>query len=314
MGNSKKNVRSSALITGFITVEMLGWIGCLILLLTVVLSRKIQRHATWINLCLAWSLSGISFSLLFIGHKLEDKPNHSLCLTQAALVYASPLLTSSATLALAIHLLFSIHSSLYSMPETERFHRIRSTILVIFPYLTYIAVFFWVIALGIQHPKHVKRLTSGLICGLDGKIPMPGKFSAAFVAATTIVTVSIEGVIITEMWRNWRAYQGENKDALAMIIRVLCFSLCSAISAAVTLVYLRMPTNIAVYRMVPALNPLAFFIIFSTQKDIFDTWIFWKQRPEPSRWQPPVMHLYLGDTDTDSTEKNHPFKPLREFV
>jgi len=313
MANSKKNFRSPALTTGFITVGMLGWIGCLILLLTVVLSRKIQRHATWINLCLAWTLSGISFSLLFIGRQLKDDPNHSLCLTQAALIYASPLLTSSATLALAIHLLFSLHSSLYSMPENERFHRIRSIVLVIFPYLAYVAVFFWAIATGVQHPKAVKRLPSGLLCGLSNKIPTPERFSAAFVAATTIVTVSIEGVIITEMCRNWRAYKGKNKDGVAMIIRVLCFSLCSAISAAVTLVYLRKPSNIAVYRMVPALNPLAFFIIFATQKDIFDTWMFWRpQRPQPSRWEPPVMHLYSGDTD--SIEKNHPFKPLREYV
>jgi hypothetical protein len=308
---NKKIMRNPALITGFVTVEMLGWIGCFILLLTVVLSRKIQRHATWINLCLAWILSGISFSLLFIGRQqLKDKPNPNLCLLQAALVYASPLLTSSATLSLAIHLLFSIHSSLYSVPETERFHRIRTTILVIFPYLTYIAVFIWVVVMGAQHPKAVFRLPSGLICGI--KIETPGRFSAAFVAATTIVTVSIEGVIITEMWRNWRAYKGENKDALVMIIRVLCFSFCSAVSAAVTLVYLRnrKPSNIAMYRMVPALNPLAFFIIFSTQKDIFDTWMFWRQRPQPSRWQPPVMHLH---TERDSFDKNT-FKPLKEYV
>jgi len=257
---------NSTLITAFITLQMFGWMGSSIVLLCVVCSRKIQRHATWINLCVTWILSGVSYSLLFLGHQLKDPPYHPLCLTQAALIYASPPLTAGATIALAIHLLFSVWS-VYTFPHTgAQLHGTSSIILIILPYIPYLGVFIWVLVMGLQNPNAVIRDNSGMYCSM--RFPSPGRFSSMFVAVTMVATVSIEGFIVAALYHNWRAYKHNNNGLLAMIIRVLCFSLFTALAVGISLVFVWYPNSASVPNIILALYPAAFVIIFSTQKDL----------------------------------------------
>jgi dipeptide/tripeptide permease len=63
------------------------------LLLILVLVRGIRRHPVWINFALTWIIFGISYILLYIcGQAHGPEPSLSLCLSQAALVYAAPVL------------------------------------------------------------------------------------------------------------------------------------------------------------------------------------------------------------------------------
>jgi phosphoglycerol transferase MdoB-like AlkP superfamily enzyme len=182
------------LITGFIALQMIGWLGCSILLLTIIFSRKIQRHATWTNLCLAWILSGVSFSLLFLGHQMKNTPYYPLCVTQAALIYASQTLTSGASVALAIQLLFRVNSLVYSSPEiSPRFHRIRCIILVASPYLAFITFFIGVLVVGLNHPDTVQKSKNGMYCHIHDQFQVPAKLTTAFMVLTMFPTVSIEG-------------------------------------------------------------------------------------------------------------------------
>jgi len=292
------------LITGFIALQMIGWLGCSILLLTIIFSRKIQRHATWTNLCLAWILSGVSFSLLFLGHQMKNTPYYPLCVTQAALIYASQTLTSGASVALAIQLLFRVNSLVYSSPEiSPRFHRIRCIILVASPYLAFITFFIGVLVVGLNHPDTVQKSKNGMYCHIHDQFQVPAKLTTAFMVLTMFPTVSIEGIIILGLYRNWRTYQRDNGDLLGMIIRVCCFTFFSALSVGISFVYLSQPSSISVGRIIWALDPVAFFVIFSTQRDILNTWMFWRPQPQRSHLpaKPPVL---WGDTDGDPTEAN----------
>jgi hypothetical protein len=107
---------------GFLALETFGWSGSLIILLTVIFSN-VRRHITWINFCMSWILSSLSYCLLlFARQDYGPEPNHILCLVQSPLIYAAPTLyvsnliykkvilayiltrrTAGTTLALVIH-------------------------------------------------------------------------------------------------------------------------------------------------------------------------------------------------------------------
>jgi hypothetical protein len=290
---------NSMLVTGFIVLHTFGWIGCTILLLTVVFSRKIQRHATWINLCLSWILFGLSFSLLFLSRQLKDFPYFPLCVTQAGLIYASQTLVAGTAVILAIHLLFSVRST-RSSPEISgpQYHRIFYVMLIILPYVTYIGVFLWVLITGLHYPDTI-IMYSGMLCATTSL--SPGRFVGPFVIVTMFATVSIEGIIITTFYRNWRVYRHKHRDLLATFIRVLCFTLFSALAVGISVVYIRNPngSSTSVACFLSSLYPAAFFIIFSTQKDVLDAWMFWKHRLQRNPLPPKPLVIRVcrpGDT------------------
>ena len=72
-----------------------GHIGFPLVLITTTLLKKSSRHPTFLNLCLAWILSSISFSILFYFNRVmpdSDQPEFWVCLLQASAVLVSPIL------------------------------------------------------------------------------------------------------------------------------------------------------------------------------------------------------------------------------
>ncbi|KAJ3805591.1 hypothetical protein F5876DRAFT_81621 [Lentinula aff. lateritia] len=65
--------------------------GLPILLAIVLLSKRVQRHPTFVNLLIVFMVVGISSSLLvYAGKASGPEPSQALCLTQAALLYGMP--------------------------------------------------------------------------------------------------------------------------------------------------------------------------------------------------------------------------------
>jgi hypothetical protein len=100
---------NSSTATVFLSLLSAGAGLMFFLLLVVLVSPQIQRHPTWLSFCItcefSWSSSrlclfgaaGIVFPLSYIllyifGKARGPEPPFSLCLTQAALIYAAPVL------------------------------------------------------------------------------------------------------------------------------------------------------------------------------------------------------------------------------
>lgn len=80
-----------ALINVFISLQLLGLFGGILVFFTVVFSSIAQRHITWYNFILSWIIFTTSYSLLFFSGQLKDAvPDLQVCVAQAALIYAAP--------------------------------------------------------------------------------------------------------------------------------------------------------------------------------------------------------------------------------
>ncbi|KAJ3799264.1 hypothetical protein GGU11DRAFT_666182, partial [Lentinula aff. detonsa] len=73
--------------------QLSGAIGMAVILFTAIISQKVKRLATWYMFCASWTISCLSYTLLFfVGQIHLPEPKKSICVTQAALMYSVPTL------------------------------------------------------------------------------------------------------------------------------------------------------------------------------------------------------------------------------
>jgi len=105
---------SPAVTYTFFTLLISGGVGHAAVLLTMVLSTRVHRQATWINFCATWIIYSLSYILLMLfGQATGPPPNVALCVTQSALTYGAPVLTAYSALSLILQLVFNIYTALY---------------------------------------------------------------------------------------------------------------------------------------------------------------------------------------------------------
>lgn len=82
---------SLQLINVFISFNLFGFFGTILMLLTVCFSRAAPRHPTWFSFAFSWIISTLSYSLLFLAGRLTGpEPEYGLCLIQSIMVYSAP--------------------------------------------------------------------------------------------------------------------------------------------------------------------------------------------------------------------------------
>lgn len=75
----------------YLTLNLIGGVGMLVMLITAAASPKVHRLPTWYSFCIAWLLSSLSYTLLFISEQqFTPQPIFSVCFIQAALIYSMP--------------------------------------------------------------------------------------------------------------------------------------------------------------------------------------------------------------------------------
>lgn len=91
-------------VNAFIALQLLGTGGfILVMLLTELLERENARHPAWWSFCASWVVFGVSYSILFLaGMQFSPHLDQTLCIVQAGLSYAAPLLVAHTTLALIV--------------------------------------------------------------------------------------------------------------------------------------------------------------------------------------------------------------------
>lgn len=262
------------LVIAFAVLQVLGGIGMLSVLFTMLFSRQVHRQITWVNFCLSWIIYAFSYILLLLFNgEFGKEPNRALCATQAALIYGAPVVTAYTSLSLWIQLFLNTYAALCDTEDNRKGIPVPVFWLVVCPWILYGIVIFAAFEQSLSHLETVQR---GLVfCYIDTMIP--GKISAALVILALVATIHVEvttAVILYRRWRVYRALKVSLAPSLEMLARIFLFTLFAivAICTAALLVTLRVESAAA--QTLLALMPLVAFLTVGVQKDIVGVWLW----------------------------------------
>jgi hypothetical protein len=291
---TNSSAQDASVIWLFIGLHVFGCVGITAILCTVLASRNIYRYPTWINLAISWIFSSFSYNLLLItGQQSKEVPDYGLCLTQATLIYATPVLCVFTTLALVIQIWQ--HSS--TLCGVECF-KLSPTFLLVMPYALALLVVAEVILMGIEMPWNVQK-EFGLYCGIINGIP--GKVSSGLAMLAIIVSFIIEGRTVFLLCHNRRILRGiastcSSNFSIGMVVRVALFSIGGVFVIIIASIFIlnvndaQNAANISLASM-----PALFVVVFGTQEDILKVWIFWRKDTTESQMLGPKDLKIIND-------------------
>jgi len=273
------------LVVLFVVLQTIGFLGSSVVLATALLGKSVKRDGTWINFAVSWVVSPLTYLILFItGQQFQTTPIWAVCMTQAALVYASPVLTALTAVALALQLMYRIRWALGKSSKGEGLTRIKQHWFIVIPWIAFVLVLIEAFIVSGLFPSSV-RVESGMYCGVTNGIP--GRVTATIVVLSMAVLIGVEIGALKQLYPVWSSFDREaqksgNSSPRAMVLRLGIFSLLALISVVVGFAVIsevgaaQDPANITL-----SLLPIAFTLIFGIQKDILNTWAFWKRSSQP---------------------------------
>ncbi|KAJ6567209.1 hypothetical protein DFH09DRAFT_454525 [Mycena vulgaris] len=158
--------------------------GLPILLAIILLSKKVHRHPTFVNLCVGFIIIGVSSSLLlYAGKAWGDEPSKMLCLFQASMLYGVPAFASLLAFMLVLQMFFAVRSAVQKQVSQGSSHY---SFMLGTPYLALLISILATAIVGSANPDSVSRNRRYFYCSvqspiLSGTIVTVG---AAFLFAT----------------------------------------------------------------------------------------------------------------------------------
>ncbi|KAI0819275.1 hypothetical protein BC628DRAFT_1333405 [Trametes gibbosa] len=263
----------------FLIFQFAGAAGLLAVLATALFAPKVYRHFTWLNFCISWLIYCISYTLLaFSGQQTRpEPPSYPLCLTQAVLIYAAPVLVAMTTFSLVLQLWFTLSNAVRPSKQAIQGNVWRNGFLLLAPYVAWLGFIIAMLVIGTRNPHSVQRAGALVYCTIKGP---PGNITAIFVAAILLAMVVMDVYIGTVLFKNWRALRGSDHPGaipFSLIVRVAIFSFVCVVGIGCAFLFL---SNISFFagNTIIALMPLIAFLVFGTQRDIISVWMFWRRR------------------------------------
>jgi len=272
MADPDSHANNAQLVNAFIGLQLAGGLGFSIIVFTALGSRHVKRNSTWYTFCLAWILSCVSYTLIFLVGQ-QDSPAFGVCVTQAAAIYSAPALTSCGTLAFAIDMLIGVRAASAKIPPNRRYS-ITLTLLII-PYIIWVFLFLGFLLYGVNNPSLVHKGPNGTYCDLSSFTP--AKISGMIVVSATMLILLIEGYIGTRLFRSRDILK--DRQLIKMALRVMIFSLLGALGLGVGVAYVLFSKQGPVFDILLALLPASGIIIFGSHMDLIRVWLFWR-RPQ----------------------------------
>jgi len=253
--------------------------GLPLLLAIVLFSKRVQRHPTFVNLCVIFIIVGISSSLLlYAGSATGPEPAAPLCLLQASLLYGYPPLSSLSAFVLVLQVFLGLKASYYGGSPPEKNHLVKLWAMLITPYVAFFVTMLATAIIGAANPRDVSRSRRFFYCSVKSD-PLSNSvllFAAVFLTGTVIIEVWI--VII--LYR-----QRTTLREISMPIRVLVYGAYITIILSLSLLSVKSPESPAP-DLILASAPSLFLLIFGTQKDILYFW-----RRENMSFREPLVPL-----------------------
>ncbi|KAF8217482.1 hypothetical protein K438DRAFT_2006614 [Mycena galopus ATCC 62051] len=267
----------AAMDSGIVIFNLFAFLGLFWLsavLITAATSRTIHRSKTWFAHLGAWAAYSLSY-VLIVGRQTGPPPSHTVCLLQASLIYACPVLAGIGGLCFLIEIYLGISTVLFQ----KKIHPGWSTLLAIFPYLFAACVFIRVL-LMVRDESTVQRHPTNFYCHIAGA---NNAFeSAIIVLVSGILLLSLEGGIIVMLCVNWRDFRNLSRSdpryGLSVFIRLGLFTLLYCFGAgldAFTIYAGNM--SFASWSVLLPIASIFAALAFGTQKDILQAWMFWRK-------------------------------------
>ncbi|KAJ7664703.1 hypothetical protein B0H17DRAFT_299303 [Mycena rosella] len=258
------------LVNAFLSLQLAGGLGFSIIILTALGSPNVKRNSTWYTFCLAWILSCISYTFIFLVGQ-QDSPNFGVCVTQAAGIYSAPSLTSCGTLAFNIDMLIGVRAASGNLPQQRR-HSITLALLIV-PFIFWLLLFLGFLLFGVNHPGLVQKGPNGTYCDLNSFTP--AKISGLIVVTSTLAILVIQGYIGTRLFKSRKLLK--DRQLTTMTVRVMVFSLLGALGLGVGFAYVLFSKEGPIFDILLALLPACGIVIFGTHADLINVWLFWRR-------------------------------------
>ncbi|KAJ7850756.1 hypothetical protein B0H13DRAFT_2086641 [Mycena leptocephala] len=265
-------------VMAFNILSGIGFLAPAAVFFTVLLSPSVKRVSTWYSYILAWMVFCIT-PFLVIGHQthFDPPPSFAPCVVDSALMYASPDRSPQLYLNVSTRL-----NRGEVRPESVY-------VLLVIPPMLCLIMFIWIFIerllsyRGIVIPDQVELEPGGFYCHLSGQLP--AIVGGVLVGFATTAALVVEVLIVTLLCRNWRAFRalqrcGDHGGSLSIIIRVSVFAILPIIGLALsfTAYVPNLVEKIFVpYNLLLASLPLAAAVIFGSQADILNVWMFWRE-------------------------------------
>jgi hypothetical protein len=257
-----------------------GLIGLPIVLLTIALSKSVQRNPTVTNLLLTWMISAFSYCLLFMtGQHTGPEPQKDLCLAQSTLVYATIPMNAAAVFSLVLNLWLTIRIA-FNPSWGGSWTRWRTPLLIGFPYFVLVAFGTAAFLIGYHNPMDVSRGRKFFYCSIEGHDL--GVAVAAFCDILILCVALLEVWICVTVYRKRRAVRNKTVQGFSfgLTFRITVFAIYQTMAGIAALITIWDPTNPFPYLMLATL-PLTAFLVFGTQPDIVNVWCVWNRGSTP---------------------------------
>ncbi|KAF8896325.1 hypothetical protein BD779DRAFT_576134 [Infundibulicybe gibba] len=263
-----------------ILFNSLGILGILLMAITLAPALFSPSHArrskSWVGQIIAWIIYSGAF-LMLCGRQHGPDPPFGICMFQAALIYAVPVLTAAASICFMFDFHFRLTSALFNV----RLSMAKQVLPLVIPSVLFVYVFVEV-SLLVQDPTVVQRQESLLYCHI----------TTSTSSTITVVLVMVMGAILfpLQVWtttvvlRNWATFKNNtmtDMDTLSLFIRFKIFTVTLAAGLILFIVHKYTPVAFNWNLALPA-PPLLVWLAFGTQMDLINTWLFWlrlRRRP-----------------------------------
>ncbi|KAJ7067002.1 hypothetical protein C8F01DRAFT_1247411 [Mycena amicta] len=290
--------------TAFNVLATTGLVLLTLTLLPAVASPQVQRSPLWFSMISSWMVYSVSYMLL-LGHQGGPDPPRGICGLQMMAIYAAPPLTTTTGLAFLIDILLKINKTLFTDMLGHRY----TLSLLIVPWAIYAAVAVEALVVGDRGPAdgsfivikpqvvsdfdEIQRHHNNMYCHTTKQTQT--RISAVICVVGLSIALTVEGWIITILYRNWALFRLRKSKMgaelrLASLVRILVFTLQTAIGLGMGAVMALPRSGIsqsqspAVWSALLPLLPVMCGITFSSQADIRSVYMF--RKPHEERLNP----------------------------
>jgi len=259
------------------------------LLLALVLSKRIQRHATFANLCAAFIIIGMSSSLLVYDNRTTGpEPGRMLCLLQASLLYGMPALTSTAALSLVLQMYYMVKAAYDGVEYLDGDHVIRLWIMLVGPYIVFFISMLVTAVVGAANPLNVSRSRRFFYCSVESRALT--NTITTFSAVVLMATFILMAYTLSLLYRRIRlAKRNAPRPRWTLDLnfpyRIMVFGIYVIVAFSLSLLSVTSPSS-PVPDLVIASAATVVILIFGTQRDVLRALCFWKGRRPSDVSQP----------------------------
>jgi len=264
----------------FLVLHVLGGhVGMPLIVLTNFASRKIVRHPVFLNFCITWTCFSSSYLVLLYAGQIERLyPTFSLCLTQAAMIYAGAAMMGVSTFVFLLHLFLVLRGTLYPKPPLS-WHTLRLVAIISVPYLAYIIVFTAAMVAGNRNSQLVHR--SSFYCTIN--LAAVAHLGTGIAVAGLLFSLIPGTLIVVMLYRGRKIILKADKGSLniSLLIRTLVFILCGLIALSVCAVILT-HSGTQVSNIIIACLPVIAVFVFGSQTELLHAWCLWRKEGKAS--------------------------------